>query len=198
MGLFSVGPTRLARAGPAQDHFFREFDMSVGGVNYVIPPELQGGNIPDVTYRGDTRPPEVIFDQGFQPRQNGTEAVSREGLLDYAENNTPGPWVSTSRDPEVAADFVGDQDGWVYDVEVPRDRAVDVNHALGTDSPYPQEDEIAVAGGIIGEDVISATNTRTGEKIFNEEYEAESPPPPPPAPPPPAPAPPTETPNPEL
>lgn len=159
--------------------------MSVGGVNYVVPPALQGGNIPDHTFRGDNRPPDEIFRTGFQNRANGT--ISRASLLDYAEHNTAGPYVSTSRNADVAADFVEHTGGWVYEIDTPQDRAIDVNHVLGRDSPYPGEEEIAVAGGIAGGDVLRAINVQTGAVAENPNLpqNASQNPAPAPAPPPP-------------
>lgn len=141
----------------------------VGSSSYVIPPELQGGSIPEVTYRGDTRPPDVIFAQGFQSRApNGT--VSYDSLLDYASNNTPSPYVSTSRSADVAEDFASAEDGWVYQVDTEDATSIDVNHALGSQSPYPQEQEIAIVGAIDNTDIISATDTSTGETRLNPNY----------------------------
>ena len=145
--------------------------MSASGVsssNYVVPPELQGGSIPDRTYRGDSRSPDEIFSNGFQYRQNGT--LSYNSLLDYASTNNASPYVSTSRDSTVAADFA-DPGGWVYEINTPRDRAIDVNHVLGEASPFSQEDEIAVAGGINAEDILRATNVNTGEVRENPYYD---------------------------
>ncbi len=140
----------------------------VSGSNYVVPPELQGGSIPDRTYRGDSRPPDEIFSNGFQYRENGT--LSYDSLLNFALTNNPSPYVSTSRDSDVAADFAY-PNGWVYEINTPRDRAIDVNHVLGEASPIYQESEIAVAGGINAEDIIRATNAETGEVRENPYYD---------------------------
>ncbi len=148
----------------------------IAGPSYVVPPDLRGGSIPTTVARGDSRPPSVIFQSGFEPRENGT--INRDTLRDYAQNNTPGPYVSTTRSEQVAEDFA-DPNGWVYHMDTPTSRAIDVNHALGNDSPYPEEQEIAVAGGIAGSNIKEARNVETGEIRKNPNYRPlEAPPPP--------------------
>jgi Flp pilus assembly pilin Flp len=62
------------------------------------------------TYRADNRPPEVIFNQGFQPKYpNGTSSLD-----DWVTNHNPGPWISTSTDQSIVAKFgkVSNTPGW--------------------------------------------------------------------------------------
>src|SRR5690606_10084474 len=83
---------------------------------------------PAFTYRGDTRSPEVIFREGFQPRGNSAD------LFLHALDNTnpPSIYVSTSRSFGAAADFADN----VYVVRPVG--GIDVNRALGPRSEPPR------------------------------------------------------------
>gem|GEM_PF-3424047 len=99
------------------------------------------------TFRGDPRSPDVIFKDGFQPR-----GTSDDIYLHAVDNKLPpSNFVPTSRSPGVAAGF----DPTVYTVR-PRN-GVDVNDALGPRSPYPDELEIAIPGGIAPSDIRGVT-----------------------------------------
>ncbi|MEW5992824.1 MAG: hemagglutinin repeat-containing protein [Candidatus Zixiibacteriota bacterium] len=101
-------------------------------------------------FRGDGRSPDVIFEQGLQPR--GTN----QDLLKYAQQNEPSVFVSTSKSPNVAREFADMQgDGFVYTIRGQAD-GVDVNAVLGAKSPFPHELEIAVPGGVKPTDIMGA------------------------------------------
>jgi YD repeat-containing protein len=101
-------------------------------------------------FRGDARSPDVIFEQGFQPR--GTN----QDLFRYAEENVPSVYVPTSKSPNVARDFAEMQGGgYVYTVRG-QPQGVDVNAVLGSRSPHPLELEVAVPGGIKAPDIMGA------------------------------------------
>lgn len=85
----------------------------------------------------------------FQPRAPG----SSTSLADFAANNTASDYVSTSRLESVAEQFAG-RGGYVYGISTDGLPAVDVNAALGSASPYPDEEEIAIPGGVPLENIL--------------------------------------------
>jgi Pertussis toxin, subunit 1 len=112
--------------------------------------------------RGDSRSPEQIFDEGFQPQGNN------RNLLTYARDNVPSVYVGTSRSNSVAADFAtkyGTRDGYIYTVNPPR--GIDVNRNLGSKSPFPLEQEIAIPGGIKPENIVGATPINSFGELGN-------------------------------
>lgn len=88
------------------------------------------------TFRGDTRSPSQIFDEGFWPVGDDLD------LLRHAEGYPNSGYGATSRSPGVAADFGPN----VYEVRAPG--GIDVNAALGSRSPLPWALEIAYPGGV--------------------------------------------------
>ncbi|MEM8948498.1 MAG: enterotoxin A family protein [Pseudomonadota bacterium] len=131
-----------------------------------------GDDLPETVFRGDTRSPDEIFGPGFEPRGTATD------LHDYAENNTPSNFVSTSVAREEAETFAtqfGSSDGYVYAIDTNRTGGIDVNATLGADSPYPHEREIAIPGGIPGDAIRGATPISRGgvygdSSILNPDY----------------------------
>lgn len=95
------------------------------------------------TYRGDTRPPTQIFEEGFSPRGDSTD------LYKHAVDNTDpmSAFVPTSKSADVAADFADN----VYVVR--NKNGIDVNATLGPRSPFPDELEVAIPGGVQASDV---------------------------------------------
>jgi hypothetical protein len=76
-------------------------------------------------------------------------------LYDYAANETPSDFVSTSRLEVVAEGFALRQGGgYVYTIDPVGLPTVDVNAELGAESPYPDEQEIAIPGGIPYQNII--------------------------------------------
>jgi len=122
-----------------------------------------------VTYRGDSRPPELIFSKGFDPKGNSSDL-----LLHARDNNKPpSAYVSTSTEFNQAKTFAigsaekaGYSKSWVYEIHN-SGNGVDVNKVLGSNSPFPWETEIAYKGGVKPEQIISATeiDVKTHEKI---------------------------------
>jgi RHS repeat-associated protein len=107
------------------------------------------GGIPDTTYRRDTRDPATIFKDGFQPRGTSTD------LKDYVVNNAPSVYVgtTTSKSRAAAGEFCDDPTKQPYVYTVHPQTGVDVNKAMGSASPFPDEKEIAVPGGIQSRDI---------------------------------------------
>ncbi|GAB3105679.1 RHS repeat protein [Aestuariicella hydrocarbonica] len=105
-----------------------------------------------VTYRGDGRSSATIFEEGFQAKGTALD------LEVYASTNQPSAYVSTSKNPEVAIDFAtvyGTKDGIIYSVRSAN--GIDVNKELGSKSPFPEEEEIAIQGGVKPEQILGAT-----------------------------------------
>ncbi len=119
-------------------------------VYYYPSPEPPGGYGPDNLYRGDTRPPDDIFDAGFQPKRPGATV----GLHEYCSLNTPSQFASTSTDKSASALFC-QEEGYLYEIDPPSG-GIDVNQTLGDASPFPRECEIAFPGGVPPEAIISA------------------------------------------
>ena len=118
--------------------------------------ETQATNIDSSTfiYRGNSRPPDVIFNQGFQPKGTATD------LYNYAATNTPSNFISTSKIPGPGINFAqsaatNSGEGYLYIISQ-QPNGIDVNDALGAASPFPDETEIAVPGGIPPQDVLGA------------------------------------------
>ena len=66
--------------------------------------------------------------------------------------------MSTSIDPDVASDFAtmyGTRKGTVYSIR--SSNGIDVNKTLGSKSPFPEEKEIAIPGGINAHNILGAT-----------------------------------------
>ncbi|WP_327196751.1 scabin-related ADP-ribosyltransferase, partial [Xanthomonas albilineans] len=120
-------------------------------------------------FRGDARSPDVIFKEGLQPRGTNTD------LYNYALQNEPSIFVSTSKSPNVARDFVDMQGGgYVYTIRG-QAHGLDVNAILGLQSPFPHEFEIAIPGGINPLDIMGARQVGPNGKflgpfIRNKEY----------------------------
>jgi Heat-labile enterotoxin alpha chain len=113
----------------------------------------------DSLYRGDTRSPaEIKAAGGFKPKAPGSDT----SLYDYAANETPSNFVSTSTREAVAEGFVllRGGGGYVYTIDPAGLPTVDVNAELGAKSPYPDEREIAVPGGIPYRNVIQYREVR--------------------------------------
>lgn len=77
-----------------------------------------------VTFRGDTRAPGQVFDEGFQPKGQNYD------LFEHAAFNPPDSgFVSTSRSAQVASGFPEGQAPYVYEVRAPG--GIDVNPGAG-------------------------------------------------------------------
>lgn len=109
-----------------------------------------------VTYRGDMRGPDEIFEKGFEPRGNDLD------LLSHARGAPGSGYVATSTRREVA-------EGFGPNVYAIRQRGVDVNEALGRSSPFPHEREIAMPGGVT-RDCIVGCSLPSGRWIPNPNY----------------------------
>ena len=107
--------------------------------------------------------PAIVFRQGFHPKGTNTD------LLDHASRNGANSiYVATSRSMRIAFEFAG-KNGFVY--KILSDRGIDVNLALGAASPFPEQLEVAIPGGIFPNEIVGAYPKRgglyTGEFIRN-------------------------------
>jgi hypothetical protein len=112
------------------------------------------------TFRGDSRAPSTIFDEGFSARGTSTD------LFAHALDNTrpPSAFISTSRSADVAA-------GFSDNVFVLRPRnGIDVNRALGPRSPFPDELEIAIPWRVDPSDIRGVTLPNEGFSILNPNF----------------------------
>jgi len=124
--------------------------------------------LPNFTFRGDTRPPHMIFQQGFQPKGNNTD------LYDHVFHNPKDSnYVSTSKREEVSKGFAK-PGGWIYTV-APGSGGKDVNARFGNHHKYAHEREISVPGGVPANKIlmarqVDAHNRYTGEILLNPAY----------------------------
>jgi hypothetical protein len=139
---------------------------AVGGLAFRTAARATGAAVRGVTrgrgftFRGDSRAPSQIFNEGFAARGSSTD------LFAHALDNTrpPSAFVSTSRSSGVAANFADN-------VFVVRPRGgIDVNRALGRRSPFPDELEVAVPFRIAPKDVRAVTIRDKGLSILNPNY----------------------------
>ena len=132
----------------------------VGPGTLVEAPALDNSTSAAFTFRGDTRSPDVIFNEGFAPRGDSTD------LLAHALDNTnpPSAFVATSKSFDAATDFGNN----IYVVRPVN--GIDVNAVLGAKSPYPWEQEIAIPGGVAPGDIRGLTQVDQGVSILNPNW----------------------------
>jgi hypothetical protein len=127
------------------------------------------------------------------PRDAGREVpANATSLREHVYGERVGPWVSTSTEYTQAQEFAGDG-GWIYAIDRPA-TGVDVNQELGAaaDEAYGIEHEVAVPGGIAGDQIqfayqVDESGATTAVRV-NPGYAGHVPlPPPSPAPVPPPP-----------
>ncbi|XVO90118.1 RHS repeat-associated core domain-containing protein [Pseudomonas palleroniana] len=120
-------------------------------------------------YRGDDRPPEKIFEVGFESRGTSTD------LYLHSQNNMkpPSNFVSTSTSRAQGIMFgttFGLEEGYLYILK--RIDGRDVNKELGKLSDYQKEREIAIPNRIDTKDILGATplnddGTHKGYSLIN-------------------------------
>jgi len=113
----------------------------------------------DPLYRGDSRDTATIFRDGFQ-----TRGLSNDLLAHAKDDMTPpSNFVSTSTSQTQAMGFTNTGDHlYTIDQKV---SGYDVNASLGSDSPYPLENEVAVPNGIPGSNIIGAQQVLPGGNL---------------------------------
>jgi RHS repeat-associated protein len=128
-----------------------------------------GARAPSRLFRGDSRPPHVVFQVGFQPRGGNND------LYAHAAVKGPSDFVATSPRRWIAADFANDNParrGWVYEI-VDAPGSVSVRRELGRRNPYAIEAEY-VFRGVPPSYIRSAQEVRwaqyVGEPVLNPGY----------------------------
>jgi hypothetical protein len=125
-----------------------------------------GDNARQFVHRGDSRHPDVIFNEGFEPRNpNGNITASEHIYGVDANGNTvnikkDSQWVSASKSPRVAAEY--SDGGWVYILKA--NGGFDA-HAAGLS---PTEKEVAFKGGIRPENILVARKVDLNDKYTGE------------------------------
>ena len=122
-------------------------------------------------FRRDSRPPDVIFADGFQPHRPDANV----DLEDYVDFNVPSQYVGTSKVKAGAAEVntQSNKPGYIYEISDPG-HGIDVNDVY-PENPFAHEQEIAFPGGIDACNVKGCTavdenNIPTSNFIENQGY----------------------------
>ncbi|MFG2552682.1 ADP-ribosyltransferase [Streptomyces sp. NPDC048581] len=92
-------------------------------------------------YRADGRGPEIVFQEGFKPK----DAVNGQyDLEQYVLVNQPSPYVSTTYDHDLYKNWW--KSGWNYYIDAPG--GIDVNQTIGDTHKWADQVEVAFPGGI--------------------------------------------------
>ena len=155
-----VSITSVPKSAKTSEHALPSINVSRNNVDYPSTgmDNYQRGKVgdsdyPKLVYRGDDKPIDDVFFEGFKPWGKG------EDIYEHALNNSspPSMYVCTSTSCEVAANYgthiMGN--GHAYIIRRP-ENGIDVNEVLGARSPYPTDKEIAVPGNIPGSEVLGA------------------------------------------
>ncbi|MFG2879752.1 ADP-ribosyltransferase [Streptomyces sp. NPDC048337] len=134
-----------AHAAPAnscpliQDRLFAAADQRAE-VGRITPTPSWRTNCKQL-YRSDSRPPSIVFAEGFHPKDtlNGQYDVEKYVLV-----NQPSPYVSTTYDHDLYKTWW--KSGWNYYIDAPG--GVDVNKTIGDTHKYASQVEVAFPGGI--------------------------------------------------
>ncbi|KAB8164675.1 hypothetical protein FH609_018420 [Streptomyces sp. 3MP-14] len=122
-------------------------------------------------YRADGRAPDVVFAEGFEPRDvvNG-----QYDLEQYVLVNQPSPFVSTSYDHDLYKDWGSAR--FNYYIDAPG--GIDVNATIGDQHRWADQVEVAFPGGVATEFIVGACpidrDTRTevmADCVDNPHYE---------------------------
>ncbi|KUM67516.1 ADP-ribosyltransferase [Streptomyces curacoi] len=123
-------------------------------------------------YRADGRGPEIVFQEGFKPKdvENG-----QYDLEQYVLVNQPSPFVSTTYDHDLYKKWW--KSGWNYYIDAPG--GIDVNETIGDTHHWADQVEVAFPGGIHRKYIIGVcpVNKTTKVEIMsgcqsNPHYEA--------------------------
>ncbi|MFE9467168.1 hypothetical protein ACFYNW_26540 [Streptomyces virginiae] len=162
----TVGPGAGAASGGEPNRLAAATDDSVDLDQLGMPVVWRTDEFP--LYRSDNRPPEAIFESGFDPLD-----TSRVNLVEYVEESEHSAFVSTSYRDDIGDDFGGK---YTYELDVPG--GIDVNTSMGP-HPLDYEKEIAFPGGIRPEYIKGArpynyATGEVGELIPNPNYRPEA------------------------
>lgn len=138
-----------------QDHLFAAADPSVE-IERITPSPSWRINCKQL-YRSDGRPPEVVFEEGFLPRDTRTGQYDIES---YVLVNQPSPYVSTTYDHDLYKSW---KSGWNYYIDAPG--GVDVNQTIGDTHKYARQVEVAFPGGIERSFIVAVCRVDTVKKV---------------------------------
>lgn len=141
----AAGEARAAQTATAQvgcpvpaDHLYDAAERDVQ-LDRISPLPSWRSNC-DELFRSDGRGPEVIFAEGFRPKD---VATGQYDVAAYVADNQPSPFVSTSYDHDLYKKW---RPGWNYYVDAPG--GIDVNATIGYGHKYASQMEVAFPGGI--------------------------------------------------
>ncbi|MFF3750939.1 ADP-ribosyltransferase [Streptomyces sp. NPDC002018] len=155
-------PAVPAQAAPAercpavQDPLFAAADRRVQ-VDRITPAPSWRTNCKQL-YRADSRPPEVVFEQGFHPKAtvDGQYDVERYVLV-----NQPSPYVSTTYDHDLYKQWY--KSGYNYYIDAPG--GIDVNKTIGSTHKWADQEEVAFPGGVSRELIVGVCPVDKQKKI---------------------------------
>jgi hypothetical protein len=102
-------------------------------------------------YRAEGRGPDVIFVEGFRPR----DAVNGQyDVESYVLKNQPSPFVSTSYDHDLYKQWTKWLKPGAFNYYIDAPGGIDVNKTIGDQHKYAEQVEVAFPGGIRSEFII--------------------------------------------
>lgn len=96
-------------------------------------------------YRADNRPPEIVFEQGFQPKRPEVTDLDQ-----FLRDGSASVYVSTTRERAYAQFW---HKKWIYELDAPGGIEVNATPGLGR---HPDEAEVAFPGGIHRRHIVGA------------------------------------------
>jgi hypothetical protein len=145
-------------ASPTVARFLAAVDEGQALVNAIHPISPKNVQVRTV-FRGErsSASPDVVFFRGLQPKGENTD------LLRHVSNNQPDTnFIATSTKAEVAYGFAG-KNGYTYVIRTKN--GIDVNDALGSKSPFPEQFEIAIPGGVSNSEIMGAFKMHKGNTV---------------------------------
>ncbi|MDQ1048736.1 ADP-ribosyltransferase [Streptomyces sp. V4I2] len=138
-----AAPAPTAAAAPACPQFDDPVEAAVDHRVDVdrITPDPVWRKTCGTLYRSDGRGPDIVFEQGFHPKDvvNGQYDIEKYVLV-----NQPSPYVSTTYDHDLYKTWW--KAGYNYYIDAPG--GVDVNKTIGDTHKWADQVEVAFPGGI--------------------------------------------------
>ncbi|WP_325065123.1 ADP-ribosyltransferase [Streptomyces apocyni] len=118
-------------------------------------------------YRADGRGPEVVFKEGFHPKDT---VNGQYDLESYVLKNQPSPFVSTSYDHDLFKEWAKWLKPGAFNYYIDAPHGIDVNKTIGDTHKYADQVEVAFPGGIAREFVIGVCpiNKETRTEIMSK------------------------------
>ncbi|WP_030611095.1 ADP-ribosyltransferase [Streptomyces fulvoviolaceus] len=157
-------PTKAAttptKAAPACPQFDDPIKAAVNRDVDVdrITPEPAWRKTCGTLYRSDGRGPEIVFAEGFKPKDvvNGQYDIEQYVLV-----NQPSPYVSTTYDHDLYKTWW--KSGYNYYIDAPG--GVDVNKTIGDTHKWADQVEVAFPGGIARKYIIGVCPVNKTTKV---------------------------------